>query len=235
MIIMPNRPEEPSRAKGPTTGHPCHSAEPEGQPPTGELGTGESRADQGADDHVDATVITPHEAGADGAEWDPTAPIPAPLCLHTAIVLPAWTDYNGHLSEYCFLLAFGDSTDAFFRHLGVEEHYRAEGHSLYTAETHLHHRREAYSGDPLLFTVQVLGLDDKRLHLFHTMHHSRSGEVLATAEQLLLHVDTRVRRVAPFPVSLLTRLEAVREAHAHLPVPDAVGHVMEIPPRNAAG
>ncbi|WP_406730061.1 thioesterase family protein [Streptomyces sp. NBC_01794] len=181
------------------------------------------------------SMVTPHEAGADAAVWDPSAPIPAPLCLHTATVLPTWTDYNGHLSEYCFLLVFGDSSDVFFRRMGVEERYRAEGHSLYTAETHLHHRREAHSGDPLLLTLQVLGLDDKRLHLFHTMHHSSSGDVLATAEQLLLHVDTRAGRVAPFPAPLLTRLQAVRDAHAHLPVPDAVGHVMAIPPRDAPG
>ncbi|MFC5219576.1 thioesterase family protein [Streptomyces coerulescens] len=159
----------------------------------------------------------------------------APLCLHTTTVRPSWTDYNDHLSEYAYLLVFGDSSDVFFRRMGVEERYRAQGHSLYTAETHLHHRREAYSGDPLLLTIQVLGLDDKRLHLFHTMHHSRSGDILATAEQLLLHVDTRARRVAPFPAPLLTRLTAVRDAHAHLDVPDGVGHVMAIPSHDATG
>ena len=53
------------------------------------------------------------------------------------------------MSESCYLLAFGDSADAFFRFLGIDEEYRAAGHSLYTVETHLHHRREADEGDRL--------------------------------------------------------------------------------------
>ena len=37
----------------------------------------------------------------------------------------------------------------------------------------------------------MLGADEKRLHLFHTMTHGASGEGLATGEHMLLHVDTR--------------------------------------------
>ena len=37
------------------------------------------------------------------------------------------------MSESCYLLAFGDSADAFFRLLGIDEDYRAAGHSLYTS------------------------------------------------------------------------------------------------------
>lgn len=51
------------------------------------------------------------------------------------------------MSEWCYLLAVGDAMDAFFRYVGVDDDYRAAGHSLYTAETHLHHRRETHEGD----------------------------------------------------------------------------------------
>jgi carnitine 3-dehydrogenase len=173
-------------------------------------------------------IVTPYE-GREHGGWNPGAPIPVPLDLHRTTVSQAWVDYNGHLSESCFLLVFGDSSDAFFRRVGVDEAYRAAGHSLYTAETHLHHLGEASEGDPLRLTLQILDVDDKRLHLFHTMYHARSGAVLATAEQMLLHVDTAAGRVAPFPGFLVERLIAVRAAHAHLPVPDPVGHVMDIP------
>ena len=178
-------------------------------------------------------IVTPYEGRQHGG-WDPEAPIPAPLALHRSTVSPAWVDYNGHLSESCFLLVFGDNSDAFFRWIGVDEAYRAAGHSLYTAETHLHHRGEASEGDPLRLTLQILDVDDKGLHLFHAMHHEDSGALLATAEQMLLHVDTAAGRVAPFPGFLVQRLAATRAAHARLPVPEAVGHVMGIhrkPPR----
>ena len=72
--------------------------------------------------------------------------IEAPLRLHGTTGAAEWMDYNGHMSESCYLLAFGDSADAFFRFLGIDEAYRAAGHSLYTSETHLHHRHEVGAG-----------------------------------------------------------------------------------------
>jgi carnitine 3-dehydrogenase len=173
-------------------------------------------------------VVTPYE-GKGHRTWDPAAPVPAPLCPHETPVRPDWVDYNGHMSESCYLLVFGDSADAFFRYFGIDEQYRDAGHSLYTVETHLHHRREVAEGEPLRLTLQLLGLDAKRLHIFHAMYHGGTGALLATAEQLLLHVDIDDARAVPLPPHLYERLQAIRAAHAALPVPDAVGHVMGIP------
>jgi len=155
---------------------------------------------------------------------------PAPLRLHETTVAPEWVDYNDHLSEWAYLLVFGDAADAFFRYVGVDEAYRAAGHSLYTAETHLHHLREARLGERLLLTLQLLGTDAKRLHIVHEMFNT-GGDRLAVGEQMLLHVDTRAGSVTPFPADLAARLRQIAAAHAALPVPDYVGHVMRIPGR----
>src|SRR5579859_1002995 len=112
-------------------------------------------------------VTTPYE-GSGARPWR-GGRIPAPLRLHQATVREAWVDYNGHLTESAFLLIFGDSSDAFFRFFGVDEGYRASGRSLYTAETHLRHLTEAHLGDRLRLTLQVIGLDAKRLHIVHEM------------------------------------------------------------------
>lgn len=154
--------------------------------------------------------------------------VPAPLRLHEATVPLAWVDYNGHMSESCYLLAFGDNADAFFRFLGIDEAYRAGGHSLYTAETHLHHRAEAVEGDPLTMTLRVLDADERRLHLFHEMFHATTGALLATAEQLLVHVDTAAGRSCPMPPEVDERVGAVVRAHRDLPVPETVGRPMRI-------
>ena len=74
--------------------------------------------------------------------------IDAPLPLYAATVPADWLDYNGHLTEWCYLLLVGDTADAFFRFVGIDEAYRAAGRSLYTAETHLHHLREASARRP---------------------------------------------------------------------------------------
>jgi acyl-CoA thioester hydrolase len=173
-------------------------------------------------------VVTPYE-GTGHRPWNPTAPIPAPLCLHETRVRPEWVDYNRHMSESCYLLVFGDSADAFFRYFGVDERYRAEGHSLYTVETHLCYLGEAAEGEPLRLTLQLLDLDSKRLHIYHGMYHGVTGRPLATAEQMLLHVGYGTAHATAFPAHLYERLQAIRAAHAMLPVPDAVGRVIGIP------
>jgi acyl-CoA thioester hydrolase len=159
--------------------------------------------------------------------------IDAPLALYQSTVPAEWIDYNGHMTESCYLLLVGNAADAFFRYVGIDEAYRAAGHSLYTAETHLHHLRETSLGDRLGVPLQLLDVGPKSLHLFHSVRDEATGEQVATAEQLLVHVETASGRVAPMPRDLHARLMAIREAHALLPTPPAVGHVMGI--RRTAG
>jgi acyl-CoA thioester hydrolase len=162
--------------------------------------------------------------------------IPAPFRLHEVTVSPEWTDYNQHLTESAYLLIMGDSSDAFFRTFGVDDAYRSGGHSLYTVETHLRNLREAREGERLDLTIQVLGMDDKRLHIVHEMY-SETGGLIATAEQMLLHVDMRAGKAAPFPEPIARRLREISAAHAAaLPVPEYVGRTIAIPagqPRRA--
>jgi acyl-CoA thioesterase FadM len=172
-------------------------------------------------------IVTPYEGSARAA-LDPTGPIDAPLRLHRTVVKPAWVDYNGHMSESCYLLAFGDSADAFFRLIGIDEGYRAAGRSLYTVETHMHNRREVSEGEPLELTLQVLDYDRKRIHIFHEMRHGETGDVVATGEQLLVHVDMAAGRSAELPAEIAERVAAIHRAHAVLPTPDVVGKPMGI-------
>ena len=59
------------------------------------------------------------------------------------------------------------------------------------------HLKEVKALEPIHTTTQVLAADDKRLHVFQTIFHTPSGDVLATGEQMLLHVDTKARSARP--------------------------------------
>ena len=166
-----------------------------------------------------------HEAGVP-AQWSAGDPVAAPLTLYETTVEPDWVDYNGHMSEWAFLTAFGWASDKLFRYVGVDEDYRSAGHTFFTVETHLNYVREASLADPLRFTTQVLGVDAKRLHFFHAMEHATTGDLLCTTEQMLLHVDTKAGSTAPLLPGPATALAAIAKAHADLPVPPQVGQVM---------
>lgn len=158
--------------------------------------------------------------------WSPGDVIDAPLALYRCRVEPEWVDYNGHMGESFYLYAFGWASDALFRYVGIDEAYRAAGHSFYTVESHINYYKEASLGEPLRFTTQLLGLDGKRLHFFHAMYHADSDAVLATTEQMLLHVDMDASRASPIASDVLTALEAIMTAHGDLPRPDQVGRQM---------
>jgi carnitine 3-dehydrogenase len=181
------------------------------------------------------TVLAAYERsllGAGGAAVMPeNGAVPAPLRLHAAEVLPEWVDYNGHAHESRYLQVFGDATDALLRYVGIDEQYLAAGGSYYTVETHLSHLGEAHAHQRLAVTTQVLGHDEKRLHVFHAMHRTDDDALLATAEQMLLHVDAAAGRAAPAGDEVLARVARIAAAHAALPRPPRAGRSIGAPTR----
>ena len=78
----------------------------------------------------------------------------------------------------------------------------------------------------------VLHVDDKRLHVFHRIYavdgqdsasDADEDRIIASAEQMLLHVDQALGKAVPADPALLARLRPLAEAHTDLPWPDAVG------------
>lgn len=161
--------------------------------------------------------------------WQEGDEIAAPLELYRCQVEPEWVDYNDHMTEAAFLTAFGWASDALFRYIGDDEGYRAAASSFYTVESHINYRREANLDDPLRFTTQILGLDDKRLHFFHSMFNEDTGELLCTTEQMLLHVDMAAAKAAPINPGPKRALEAIWKVHKDMEKPKNVGRVMEVP------
>ena len=152
-----------------------------------------------------------------------------PLRLHTARVAPNWTDFNNHMTESRYLQVFGDATDALLRFAGVDSDYLAAGHSYYTVETHIRHLHEVAGEEPVAVSTQVLACDEKRLRLFHRMSHGETHVELATAEHMLLHVDTAAGRTVPAAPEVLTRLREITDAQAGLGMPEAAGRGIAMP------
>ncbi|MBD9518355.1 MULTISPECIES: carnitine 3-dehydrogenase [unclassified Ensifer] len=146
-----------------------------------------------------------------------------PLRILDTKVSAAWVDYNGHMTEHRYLQVFGDTSDGVLRLIGVDLDYVRDGHSYYTVETHIRNLGEAKLGEALYSTCQVLSSDDKRLHIFSTIYNAATNEAVATAEQMMLHVDSKAGKAVAAPEAVLSKLRAITEAHAQLPTPDGAG------------
>lgn len=146
-----------------------------------------------------------------------------PLRLIEARVTPAMVDYNRHMTESQYVEYFGRAGTELFYLLGVDQAYVDTGASFFTVESHLMHLQELALDSPFHVTTQVLGVDDKRIHVFHRLHHGGTDALVATGEEMYLHVDTGAGRAAPAPDDVRALMIRLRDAHAGLAVPDAVG------------
>jgi carnitine 3-dehydrogenase len=160
--------------------------------------------------------LRPPDASADGVAA-------GPLRLLAREIPPDWIDYNGHVHESRYLQLFADATDALLPLIGVDAAYLESGGSYYTVETHLSHLGQLVAGDRVHVETQLLGWDEKRLHLFHSLSRDGEDNPVATAEQMLVHVDSAAGRASPVRDGVRSRVSALAGAHAGLPRPERAG------------
>ena len=153
-----------------------------------------------------------------------------PVVEYEAVVRPEWIDSNGHLNLAYYVVVFDLATDALYAKLNIGDAYRdATGNSCFTAETHTLYEREVHLGDRLHVKCWLLGADTKRLHYFHEMFHTESGDRSAVQELMALHIDMRVRRVAPFSAERFAVLQQAVKDHAPATLPNGAGRRIALP------
>src|SRR5262245_18029816 len=160
---------------------------------------------------------------------------PAPFDRFRGTVLPEWIDYNGHMNLAYYTVLFDQATDILFDVLGLGIDYRRDRLlGTFVAETHNLYERELLVGAGVRVATQILGADDKRLHVGHEMFaldEPNAGQRTATQELMFLHVDLAARRVCPFPPDLFACVSDAAAAHAALARPTWIGRAVTMPPR----
>jgi acyl-CoA thioester hydrolase len=154
----------------------------------------------------------------------------SPVVEYEDVVRPEWIDSNGHMNLAYYVVVFDLATDRLYATLGIGDAYReASGNSCFTAETHTIYEREVRVGEKLLVRTWLLGSDAKRLHYFHELFHVVSGERSAAQELMALHIDMRIRRVAPFPEERRVALAAAVARYAPSELPKGAGRRIAMP------
>jgi acyl-CoA thioesterase FadM len=155
---------------------------------------------------------------------------PEPFRVDGGRVSGDWIDYNGHMVDASYAIAFSKATTALLAWLGIgSEYVRRDGGTVYTAEMHLSFLREVRAGERLAYASVVLGVDDKRLHVLHTLLAGDDGERSSpTCELLFLHADHATHRVVPFPSTVRSHLARMAAAHAPIPWPAQARRTIEL-------
>ena len=105
-----------------------------------------------------------------------------PLRMLDLSVLPAWIDYNGHMTEFRYVQVFSDTCDKLLVMIGMDAAYVKTTGAWYTAETHTMQIDEIGVNERIYSTLQILMSDAKRLHVFYRLHAADDDRLLATCE-----------------------------------------------------
>ena len=90
-------------------------------------------------------------------------------------------------------------------------------------------RKEAKALEPLYALTRLLSVDDKRVHVFQALHRQRDDVLVATGEQMYLHVDTKAGKASVIDPAVREKLEKIRATQSGLAVPAQVGRHVGMP------
>jgi carnitine 3-dehydrogenase len=145
------------------------------------------------------------------------------LPLLRGTVRPEWVDYNGHMTDSRYQQVFGDAMDALYRSVGVDEAYRVAGHMFYTVESHATYHAELRSDAAFTVTTRILVLEANRLRVFHEVRRDADGALVATGEQMHVHVATGAGKAVPIIAPVHERLQQLHSAQPDQPWPAQAG------------
>ena len=145
--------------------------------------------------------------------------IDKPLKTLERIIPIDWTDYNGHMNESRYMQAFSSAGDLVMEMVGADSAYIKAGHSYFTIYNNITYLNETHPGEAIWVRTQVMEARGKKLRMFHEMLRTSDDELLATCDQLLVHVSLETRKSCDPEGDVLARVNALGEAQSKLPKP----------------
>lgn len=153
-------------------------------------------------------VIAAHEETLAGPDMSGV-----PMVTIARVIPTDWTDYNGHMNESRYGQLWSDAADAVLAHVGAGMDYVAQGLSYFTVETKTRFVLETHAGEAVCVETQVTMGEGKKLGLSHAMKRADDGAVLATCDQVLIHVSLETRKSCLPEADVLAAIETLTKAH----------------------
>ncbi len=138
-----------------------------------------------------------------------------PMITQDRMVPVDWTDMNGHMNEGRYGQVFSDAAEGVMAFVGADEAYVSERQlSYFTVETTIKYLAETQAGEEIIVESRVTEGGGKKLRCFHEMKRKSDGEVMATCDQLMLHVSLETRRTCAPPEDVADKVAALAALHA---------------------
>jgi acyl-CoA thioester hydrolase len=126
------------------------------------------------------------------------------------IVVPVdWADTNGHMNMRWYVALFDDAGDELHARVGLTPEFHRQHHTgTVDLEHHTNFLNEVMPGDAVAVFSRLVARSPKRLHYLMFLVNETTGKLAAIFECMNAFLDLNVRRTAPFPPAILTKIDA---------------------------
>lgn len=151
----------------------------------------------------------------------------AALPLQRATVARSQVNALGHLKAAEYVRLFDDAIPVLFPLAGIaDKDLRHANTSPFLMDLHACYLSELRPGETVEIAARHLDHDVRRARLMLTMDAVADGRLCATCELLLINMDVIARKPAPWSAAQLIGWDALRVAHASLPVLPQAGRAI---------
>tara|TARA_B110000196_G_scaffold318391_1_gene333685 strand:- start:1182 stop:1649 length:468 start_codon:yes stop_codon:yes gene_type:complete len=128
------------------------------------------------------------------------------------IVTKDMCDLNGHMNVVDYAQIFENECGDLYSDMGFTAEYFNEGFSSFTLEMNIRYLKELKEGEKAYPYFRLFDVGPKLIH-YGGIILTEEGELSATMENMLVHVDMNVRKSSVMPAYLLDHLNKMREEH----------------------
>ncbi len=137
--------------------------------------------------------------------------------VHQMRIPVEFLDENGHVNVQYYLYIVERGLGRVFEQVGLGAAYAAaDVHGNFALEQHIRYLAEILAGDLVSVHIRLLELTAKRGYFIGFLVNDTREELAATVEVVMMNVNMRRRRGAPFPDAAFKELEALLQRHQAL-------------------
>jgi acyl-CoA thioester hydrolase len=132
------------------------------------------------------------------------------ILTYKGAVYPWHCDHMGHMNVMWYVGKFDEANWNLFARIGLTPSYlRAGYHAMAAVQQNIAYRRELLASDVVEVASRVMEVREKLLRFLHEMREAESGEIAATCELTVVHMDRRARKASALPAQARAAAEAL--------------------------
>jgi acyl-CoA thioester hydrolase len=125
---------------------------------------------------------------------------------YRGVVYPWHCDHMGHMNVMYYVGKFDEATWQMFAVIGVTPGYmRDKLRGVAAVRQNISYRRELMAGSLVTISTGILEIAPKSIRFYHEMRNDETSVISATTVISGVHMDTKLRKVCPFPEEIIER------------------------------